>query len=233
MVAWLHHKTQAERLIWVFAGWGMDENVFRDQPLPGLPADWQEESSLLVLYEYGSDTILWKNGPQTIELTDWEQLLNRPELKAMKEHALWAWSMGVWAAEQFSLPNMEWGVAVNGTASPVHDTEGIPPAIFQATLQGLSEVSLEKFRRRMCGSAARLAAFKTRLPRRTLPNLFSELSYIGRMALNPIHPYPQRWNKALLSTEDAIFPIQNSQSYWQSRQVPCELRPGPHYPFDI
>ena len=41
-------------------------------------------------------------------------------------------------------------VALNGTVTPVDDLKGIPQQVFEGTLEGLNEVALEKFIRRMC-----------------------------------------------------------------------------------
>ena len=236
MVAYFHQRAGAERLIWVFVGWGMDQRLFLDRPLPGLSCQEQTNASVLILFDYGAGPIQWiEQDPdlesRTVQLSDWEELLAREEIITYSKHVLWAWSMGVWAAEQFVLPELEIAVAVNGTARPVDDRFGIPVDIFQGTLQGLSSRNLEKFRRRMCGNTARLADFKTREPQRELANLMAELSYIGDASQAP-NPFPKQWNRALLSQEDAIFPIQNMQHYWISRNVPCILCSGAHYPFE-
>ena len=115
------------RLTLFFAGWGMDECPFMDH--------CPENSDLLVCYDYRS--------------LDFDFTL----LQGYQEIRLIAWSMGVWAAsmvlQDMDLPICE-RVALNGTVTPVDDLKGIPQQVFEGTLEGLNEGTLEKFIRRMC-----------------------------------------------------------------------------------
>ncbi|MCS3158440.1 DUF452 family protein [Phocaeicola dorei] len=115
------------RLTLFFAGWGMDECPFMDY--------CSGNSDLLVCYDYRS--------------LDFDFTL----LQGYQEIRLIAWSMGVWAAsmvlQDMDLPICE-SVALNGTVTPVDDLKGISQQVFEGTLEGLNEVTLEKFIRRMC-----------------------------------------------------------------------------------
>lgn len=237
MRAYFYKQPNAERLIWIFAGWGMDQALFLNRPLPGLSAAEQMNASLVILYDYIPGSIQWVEHAQIGEIPSippmgWEQLIQSKEILAHHQHVLWAWSMGVWAAEQYPLPPLEMALAVNGTAKPVHDDWGIPSAVFEGTLEGLSLKTLEKFRKRMCGRPELLYDFKLREPQRSLDDLKAELAYIGSSA-QVENPYPKPWDRAFLSTEDAIFPIHHMEQYWQFREVPCQLRPGAHYPYTV
>ena len=103
-----------------FAGWGMDECPFMDY--------CPENSDLLVCYDYRS--------------LDFDFTL----LQGYQEIRLIAWSMGVWAAsmvlQDMDLPICE-SVALNGTVTPVDDLKGISQQVFEGTLEGLNEGTLE------------------------------------------------------------------------------------------
>ena len=135
-------KNNSKRLLLFFAGWGMDETPFLQ--IRPTDTDW------MVCYDYRSlefDTDL---------------------LQKYSEIRLIAWSMGVWVASQLmkqhpSLP-ISHSIAINGTPYPIHETKGIEPAIFEGTLQGLNEQTLQKFQRRMCGSTAEYKVFQAVAP---------------------------------------------------------------------
>ena len=95
-----------------FAGWGSDENLFAG-PV-------QEECDCLLCFDYKD--------------LDFDYSL----LEGYREIRVMAWSMGVWVACQ-TLAGKEYPygmrLAVNGTPCPIHDTKGIPEAIFQGTLE--------------------------------------------------------------------------------------------------
>ena len=144
------------RLTLFFAGWGMDECPFMDY--------CSGNSDLLVCYDYRS--------------LDFDFTL----LQGYQEIRLIAWSMGVWAAsmvlQDMDLPICE-SVALNGTVTPVDDLKGISQQVFEGTLEGLNEVTLEKFIRRMCLKKENLETFLLKRPQRAVEELQEELRRIG------------------------------------------------------
>ena len=126
-----------------FAGWGMDETPF----MHNLPPN----KDLIICYDYRS--------------LDFDSTL----LSTYEGIYVVAWSMGVWAASQVlpdsNLP-LKQSIAINGTPFPIDDMRGIPPAIFEGTLNNLNEATLQKFRRRMCGSGSAFQAFLEIAPQR-------------------------------------------------------------------
>ena len=141
-------KNNQKHLLLFFAGWGMDETPFLQ--IRPTNKDW------LICYDYRS--------------LEFDAII----LQEYSEITLIAWSMGVWAASQImkqypSLP-LSQSIAINGTPYPIHETKGITPAIFEGTLQGLNEQSLQKFQRRMCGSTAGYKTFQTVAPHIFLPD---------------------------------------------------------------
>ena len=66
-------------------------------------------------------------------------------------------------------------VALNGTVTPVDDLKGIPQQVFEGTLEGLNEGTLEKFIRRMCLKKENLETFLSKRPQRAVEELQEEL----------------------------------------------------------
>ena len=131
----LRHHSGSSELLLFFSGWGSEPGMFIS----------------------GSDT---GPGRDILMLWDYRDMTLDPDLlRGYGRISLLAWSMGVWAAgKALGEADMVNGprLAVNGTPFPIDDGRGIPTAIFDGTLNGLSERTLAKFRRRMCGSSETL-----------------------------------------------------------------------------
>lgn len=140
-----------------------------------------------------------------------------------------AWSMGVWVACQ-TLAGKEYPygmrLAVNGTPFPIHDTKGIPEAIFQGTLENFSEPVLIRFRRRICGSAAQVKIFLSHHPYREIDDLHQELAALWT-AVKARPAVEWIWDKAVVGMNDKIFPPQNQREAWQG--VAVEEVDAEHY----
>lgn len=189
-----------------FAGWGMDELPFMD----ACPAD----RDLLVCYDYRS--------------LEFDCTL----LQGYRDIRLVAWSMGVWAAsvvlQDMDLPLCE-RIALNGTMTPVDDDKGIPRQVFTGTLEGLNDVTLGKFIRRMCLKKENLAAFLAKRPKRPVEELKEELQRIGEQV--QAFPVPRfEWERAVIGKDDLIFTAANQRNAWRlhaaTEQVECDI---PHY----
>lgn len=189
-----------------FAGWGMDEQLFMD----ACPAD----RDLLVCYDY--------------RLLDFDSTL----LQGYQDIRLVAWSMGVWAAsvvlQGMDLPFCG-RIALNGTMAPIDDGEGIPRKVFEGTLEGLNDVTLEKFIRRMCLRKENLSAFLSKRPRRPVEELKEELQRIGEQV--QACPVPRfEWERAVIGRDDLIFTAANQRNAWSrhaaTEQMECDI---PHY----
>ncbi len=116
------------RLLLIFAGWSTDASAFGGLVCPGY---------------------------DVAVLSGYTDLSVPDDFSGYSEIVVMAWSLGVWAASNVlaryrKLP-VTLTVAVNGTETPVSDTEGIPERIYRSTLDGLTAQSLLKFRRRMGG----------------------------------------------------------------------------------
>ena len=204
----LIHTENSPRLLLIFAGWGMDAGVFSHLSRPGY--------DIMVVWDYRSFYIDWTC------------------VDSYDEICLLAWSMGVYAASQ-TIQAIESKitrrVAVNGTPYPIDDSYGIPEAIFHGTLDGLSELTLGKFYRRMCASRADMALFDAHRPARSADELKDELSAIADRTIlsSPSHVM---WDIAVASRDDRIIPFYNQRAAWASLGVPVQVEDGGHF-FDF
>lgn len=138
---------------------------------------------------------------------------------------LLAWSMGVWAATQTCPPEkLASAIAINGTPWPIDDSRGIPPAIFDGTLETYSESGLARFRKRMCGGAGAMADFLTNAPQRTTEALGTELAALGE-AIRALPEKELPWTRAFGCTADRIFPISAQKAAFPN----LIERPGAHW----
>lgn len=200
-------KKDYPELLIFFAGWGMDENPFKEyRPL---------RKDFMICYDYTS--------------LDFNYYMTT----SYSSISIVAWSMGVWAASKVldkkNLP-LASCVAVNGTPYPVDDHKGIPVAVFMGTLNGLNEVSLRKFQRRMCGSNTLLENFLNKSPQRTIEDLKNELQAIGEQAIN-LSFSSLIWNKAYISDKDKIFVPGNQVKAWT--ETDTTIVDGEHYSEDL
>lgn len=195
----------SDRLILVFAGWGMDPDVFGHLH--------HSSYDIAVVWDYRDFGVDWT------------------ELDRYKEICVIAWSMGVYAASM-SCHGIErrvtLRVAVNGTPSPVDDSLGIPTAVYEATAATLDERRLRKFMRRMCGDAATFDRFMQHAPHRPVDELVDELHAIWPASILS-NPQVRGWDRAFIGRDDAIFPAANQQRAWQSQGVPITVLERPHY----
>ncbi len=194
------------RLILIFAGWGMSEKPF----------------SMLRLEGYDI-AVVW----------DYRDLrLETSRLSGYADIYLFAWSFGVYMAARIIAggalsPTMK--IAVNGSLHPIHDTEGIPEAIFRGTLDNLSKRNVEKFYRRMCHDAEQFRQFMSHSPGRDVEELRDELSAIARHAQEET-PLATDWDRVVIAGADRIFPPGNLRLAWAFNPRCRILDDGAHLP---
>ena len=188
----LRHHSGSSELLLFFSGWGSEPGMFIS----------------------GSDT---DPGRNILMLWDYRDMTLDPDL--LREYcriSLLAWSMGVWAAGKvLGEAGMVNGprLAVNGTPFPIDDSRGIPTAIFDGTLNGLSERTLAKFRRRMCGSSDTLESLLACGLNRSAEELRDELAAIGDS----------------VGDRDMIFPPAGQHHAWEELNVPITDTDAAHY----
>lgn len=206
--AFIRH-TGSEKLLLIFAGWGMDENLIELPPTA--------ETDVMLCYDFRS--------------LDFDTSI----LAGYKGIRLLAWSMGVWVAGhvlgKMSLP-WEGKVAFNGTPFPIDDERGIPVSVFEGTLEGFSETVLAKFRRRMCGGGDALRLFLRHLPQRSVGNLHEELRVLYNAVLHSDEVSLMQWDKAVTGMHDHVFPFENQLKAWKG-SAEIRILETAHYDADV
>ena len=167
---------------------------------------------------------------------DYRTLAFEEAFAPYKEVHLVAWSLGVWVATRLWAGHRSFttATALNGTPFPMHDTLGIPTAIFEGTLHHISEEGMRRFNRRMCGDKETFNRYSELSPR-PLEEIKEELESLYNQILpEKLESADPRistfWDQAILSTEDKIFPATNLRNYWQGR-CPIQEIKAPHLPF--
>ncbi|MBD5356575.1 MAG: DUF452 family protein [Bacteroides sp.] len=191
-------------LIVIFAGWSTDTSFYAHINHPG----WD----ILVVSGYSD--------------------LNFPEetLESYSTIALFAWSMGVYAASQcFPFERASVAVAINGTEQPVDNSYGIPENIFFGTADNLNERNLTKFRRRMAGDAFKDIADK--FSSSSIADLKTQLYFIGQHSKANKSRGNSRWHRVYVSKSDMIFPADSQKAAWQQHQSQPQIVEidAPHY----
>ena len=193
------------RLLLFFAGWASDPTPFREYCPAG--------RDYIICYDY-----------RTLE----NDFLPKD---VYREVDIVGWSMGVWAASHIAptLPiPIGRSIALNGTPFPIDAERGIPPTIWQGTLDHLSPLSLHKFTRRMCADTEAFHRFLRVTPRRPVDELAEEMRAITRM--QSTLPAPTfRWQEAVVGSKDRIIPPDNQTHAWQMSDTPIRTLDIAHY----
>jgi biotin synthesis protein BioG len=210
MKTYIRRRERNDQLIVLFAGWGCDEHLF----IPLLNDDFD----YLLFFHYSAD-----------------EALVLPEMKQYRKITLIAWSLGVWAAEYMLAktgidPDLR--IAVNGTPFPADDKYGIPLRIFEGTLNNINEENMNKFYFRMFGDKKTNELNREMIPHRTLKSLHDELRWLYNRMME--HTYEGfRWDFAVTSEIDRVFPAENVNSYWaKEKKTKHIILPVPHYFFN-
>lgn len=196
------HRGAATRLILIFAGWSTDTRFYCKCVFNG----WDTA----IIYDY--------------------QDMTMPEIPNQYQTIyLFAYSLGVWAAS-FAGINADVRVAVFGTAEPVSDTYGIPDAIFSGTINGLNQMNLTKFHRRMAGDGDTFMLMSEMLPPTPdITVLKKELLAICNHAKKHSTTY-YNWNRAYIANNDRIIPTINQLRYWERFEATeTNCIESPHY----
>ncbi|OHX64992.1 pimeloyl-ACP methyl esterase BioG family protein [Flammeovirga pacifica] len=200
---WLN-KGNNTQLVLFFSGWGQTASYFKNYP-------FSPDEDVLMIYHYSH--------------LDFEKI-NQEVLHYEKVHCI-AWSFGVLVAAHFLDQNTINGdrIGINGTLSPVDAELGIPPAIFNGTLNGLSEINWKKFVFRIFDQRNEAQEFLSQSDR-TIDNLKVELSFLGS-----IEPFKDNsiFHSVFVSKNDRIFPVKNQLRAWENSTI--EVIDTGHFPF--
>ena len=195
---WLNKKDN-KNLIVFFNGWGMDEKVVEHLSFT--------DYDVLTFSDY-----------RTFEIDNFD-------FSNYENKVLIAWSMGVYVCcyfyEQFK--NFDKFIAINGTQKPIDENYGIPPMIYNLTVDNFNELSCSKFMKKI-STTTDLKEYSSR----SLDELKQELISIRNLKVEKLFEF----DKAILSTKDRIFPFKNMHNYWTEQQVEIIEVEKAHYIFD-
>ncbi|NTU90356.1 MAG: DUF452 family protein [Chlorobiaceae bacterium] len=203
-----------DELLLFFNGWGMDRALaeWLRSEKPGLASH-----DLVVLYDYS-------------DLTLPEEL--RHAFAGYREIDLVAWSLGVWAALHADLDRVRRAVALNGTPFPIDDARGIPPAVFNGTLENWSDATRSRFERRMFAGFERDPRVGQVRSARSSQEQQDELRSIAAAAISAegVLPAPWEFSRAVIGSRDLIFLPEHQQAAWQGIETMI-VDDMPHFPF--
>lgn len=141
---------------------------------------------------------------------------------------LFAWSFGVWVAEQCCqrLPLYK-AIALNGTPFPVDDRYGMRLRIVMRTMQGLSRVGMNPFNEKAYGGVRYIPDGP--YPDRSIEEKIEELARLAEWSKETSFA-KIRWDKAYIGSKDEIFPPAKMQAYWETVGLGTSFE-SYHYPF--
>lgn len=201
-------QQHSERLTLLFAGWAMSAKDFDFLSVM--------EDDLLVCSDY-----------RVLEFDE-------SHLTSYVNVRLIGYSMGVWAASFLlrnrNIPFSE-RIAINGTMFPVDDKKGIPIPIYEGTKNGLTEESLQKFYRRMCGARNEGIHFLQNTEAKNIRHLQQELAVLFEASKASDAPTFD-WDSVIISTNDYIFPTLNQRQAWQQNSS-VRLVEAPHFSHEL
>jgi len=206
---WIH-KDNKEKCILFMNGWGCDEN-----PIKILNTN---EYDILTCYDY-RDILLPKEVNCLFE-------------NYIEVHLV-AWSLGVYISNMILNQCKDLfasKIAINGTLSPIDNLKGIPPSVFQGTIDGLNDRNLEKFWMRMCGGRSAFNQFKTNKPQRELDEQKKELITLQNIIQNHFIDW-NVFDSVLIGSNDMIFTPDNQKNAW-SDSLKIKERDYAHFCFD-
>lgn len=201
---WLNRQAGNRSLVLYVLGWASTPNAVCHIPLPpGFDA--------LAVYDYNEIAPL------------------APERFAAYDRInLFAWSFGVWVAEQIAaeLP-LHRAVALNGTPYPVDDRWGMRLRVVLRTMQGLARVGMNPFNEKAYGGVRYIP--EGPYADRPIEAKIDELTHLAE--LSKAHSEARlHWDVAYIGTKDEIFPPDKMRAYWHSVGLGTEFE-SYHYPF--
>ncbi|MDD3593043.1 MAG: DUF452 family protein [Candidatus Gastranaerophilales bacterium] len=191
----------SDELIVFFCGWGMDERPF---------SLFQTNKDVLFLYDYENADI------------------NFDFSKYSKKYLI-AFSYGVFMSALCNLPDFDLKIAINGTLKPIDKTYGIPPKIFELTLNNMTLETAVKFRRSLFRNEEDFQNFNKNLPVRSLESSLNELDCIKKAAFSNQN-LTTGFDKIIVSKFDKIFPTKNQLNFWGENENIVQINAG-HFLF--
>lgn len=202
-------NNNSNNLLIIFNGWGFDDKILQLINLSNY--------DIMLFYQY----------------TDFN-LDNVRICKKYHKISVIAWSLGVWIApiviEKLNI-KIDNAIAINGTLNPISDNYGIPNAVFQGTLNNLSERNLQKFNTRIAGGAKEFALVNEYFPIGNWQTRKDELQFLfDSICANTVAS--NIYKNAIIGTNDLIFSTENQRSFWQTTNTTITEYQGAHLIFD-
>lgn len=198
-------QQHSKNLVLIFLGYGQDKNPFNSLKTVtkddiAIVFDYQDLSFDESLYqEYESITLI-------------------------------AWSMGVMIAPIVlsNTAKLFKKIAVNGTVQGIDDTLGIPPSLWQATIDSLTEQTYLKFVRRMCSDTSLYEEYLQNKPQRALESFKSELISLQAIAKQRKQNNFE-YDLAIVGNKDKIIAPKRQLLSWSNAHVLVKQTEIAHY----
>ncbi len=155
--------------------------------------------------------------------------LNPAELAGYRRIYLFAWSFGVWVAEQCcrELPLYR-AVALNGTPYPVDERYGMRLRAVQRSMRTLAKLGGENpFNDGSQGGIRYMPAGP--FPERSIEEKIEELDLLAAWSRDNSAPH-LHWDAAYIGDKDEIIPPDRMRAWWHSVGLGTEFE-SYHYPF--
>ena len=199
---WLIQAPGNKRLILFMLGWGATPNTIHKLHFPA-------GYDVLCCYDHRQLTPL-----RAEDFDGYERIY------------LFAWSFGVWVAEQScqALPLYR-AVAINGTPYPASPKYGLRLKVLQRTIKSVAAMGGNPFRDE--ANPEKYAPFGP-FAEPTAQEQVEELDFLAE-ACQTLPECPHLpWNRAYIATKDEIFPPDRMRTYWGELCVEFESF---HFPF--
>ncbi len=194
---WLQ-KNISQNLIIFFNGWGMNEKAVQH-----LDKENQitKNFDCLHFYDYQNITM------PTIDFSTYQHIY------------LIAWSMGIYMSNALTLPYTK-KIAFCGTGNPISIKEGIPPKVYQLTINNFNEQTQAIFNKKIGFSLN---------SQQTNTALKNELIAIQEYQFTK----KTFFDIAFIAKNDCIFPFENQKNYWEHNANKSIILETKHYPFHL
>lgn len=186
--AWLIRNAENRRLILFMLGWGATPNAVQHLPFP-------EGYDVVCYYDHRSLRPLAAE-----DFAHYERI------------CLFAWSFGVWVAEQScqALP-LHRAVAINGTPYPASPQYGLRLKVLQRTIRSVATLGGNAFRDESAPEKyAPAGDFEEPDPQQQV----EELDFLAGACQTLPEPPHLPWTRAYIATRDEIFPPARMRAYW-------------------
>lgn len=191
---WLKHNGHSD-LIVIFGGWALGAEMFRHLAGPG----------------------------DVLFVDDYRDLDGLPDLSNYQHRTAVAYSFGVAAFAHLDASvrdQFDRSVAINGSPAPVDRRLGIPPVVFQKTLDGLSQASFQSFAALCYGESQPNLEFD-------VAARAAELATVQQRGAADCPTFDRIW----ISQKDRIFPPANLARAFGGQEDVIRSIDAPHVPF--